>query len=300
MPWGAAGRKSDSGGGDEAVLLEQFQPARRVACNRNGFEVGGRVPVVRLSADQQEDCFEDFVSACDDGALMPSSQAKCLEPGLEGASRPTGRVRELAKQASDLGIAFSYPSGLALAGGLVVAGTNTHPGGQSINRAKGAHVIADLDQQQGGTHGVDAGDGLHMSRIDHCRDDADLLQRRMRTLPVDAGALHDHHLGAVSSDPLRHRLTVTLESAELGQLDTRLASLIFRDRTGRDLRLMNVQPDDPLVQFRQFHPPFLSRKVTNGWKRRLTETTCRVAPAAFLPCALHEAIRGTSRFSGSC
>ena len=138
-----------------------------------------------------------------------------------------------------------------------------------------------------------------MPRIEHRRDDPDLLQRRMRTLPVDAGALHDDHLGAVSGHPLRHRLAVTLETTKLGQLDTRLAGLIFRDRTGRDLRLVNVQPDDPFVQLRQFHPPFLSRKVTNGWKRRLTETTCRVAPAAFLPCALHEAIRGTSRFSGS-
>ena len=101
---------------------------------------------MRLSADQQEDRFENLVGDGDDGALMPSSQAKRLELGLESTSRPTGRVRELAKQASYSGIAFSYPSGLALAGGLVVAGRNTHPGGQSINRAESAHVVADLDQ----------------------------------------------------------------------------------------------------------------------------------------------------------
>jgi hypothetical protein len=142
-------------------------------------------------------------------------------------------------------------------------------------------------------------DGLHVPRIDHRRHDPDLLQRRIRALPVNAGAFHDDHLGAVSGHPLRHRLAITLETTKLGQLDARLASLIFCDRTGRDLRLMNIQPDDTLVQFRQFHPSLLSRKVTNGWKRCLTETTCRVAPAAFLPCALHEAIRGTSRFSGS-
>ncbi len=131
MPWGAAGRKSDSGGGDEAVLLEQFQPARRVACNRNGFEVGGRVPVVRLSADQQEDCFEDFVSACDDGALMPSSQAKCLEPGLEGASRPTGRVRELAwvETEADRNNLQGCPCGL-----FTVRSPRGNPGYESVQR----------------------------------------------------------------------------------------------------------------------------------------------------------------------
>ena len=109
---------------------------------------------MRLSADQQEDRFENLVGDGDDGALMPSSQAKRLELGLESTSCPTGRVGELAKQASDPGIAFSYSSGLALSGGLVVAGTNTHPGSQSVNRAEGAHVITDLDQQQGCTDGV--------------------------------------------------------------------------------------------------------------------------------------------------
>ncbi len=48
---------------------------------------------MRLSADQQEDCFENLVGdGGNDGALMPSSQAKYLELGLESTSRSTGHM----------------------------------------------------------------------------------------------------------------------------------------------------------------------------------------------------------------
>ena len=70
-------------------------------------------------------------------------------------------MSELAEQATNPGIAFSDPPGFALPGGLVVAGTDADPGGQPIDRAEGLHVVADLDQQQGGANGIDAGDGLH-------------------------------------------------------------------------------------------------------------------------------------------
>ena len=54
---------------------------------------------------------------------------------------------------------------------------------------------------------------------------------RMRATPVSAGALDDRHLDAMSGHPLSHRLTVTLESAEPGQFDTRLAALFFQKMT---------------------------------------------------------------------
>jgi hypothetical protein len=70
-------------------------------------------------------------------------------------------VSELAEQATNPGVAFSDAPGLPLPGGLVVARTDAGPGGQPIHRAEGIHVVADLDQQQGGANGVNAGDGLH-------------------------------------------------------------------------------------------------------------------------------------------
>lgn len=57
------------------MLFEHFQPARSITCNGHGFEVDGRVPVMRLSADQQKDGFEDLVGDGDHGAFMAPSQA---------------------------------------------------------------------------------------------------------------------------------------------------------------------------------------------------------------------------------
>lgn len=67
------------------MFLEYSQPARGMACYRHGFVVDCRVPVIRLSADQQEDCFEDLVCDGDNGSFMASSQTQRLELGLEGA-----------------------------------------------------------------------------------------------------------------------------------------------------------------------------------------------------------------------
>jgi len=64
--------------------------------------------------------------------------------------------------------------------------------------------------------------------------------------------------------PLGHRLTVTLEAAELRQFDTHIPRIIFNDRTGRDLGLMNIQSHDSLVQCHQFHRSFLLHEMSNG------------------------------------
>lgn len=67
---------------------------------------------------------------------------------------------ELAEQAPDIEIAFAYPSGLALARRLIVAGTDADPEGEPIGAAAGIHVGADLNQQHGGADEIDTGQGL--------------------------------------------------------------------------------------------------------------------------------------------
>ena len=69
----------------------------------------------------------------------------------------------------------------------------------------------------------------------------------------------------MSGHPLRHRLAVMLESAEFAELDTRLADPTLRNRTGRDLRLMNVQPVEPLVQFASSIRRSVPVELPTGW-----------------------------------
>ena len=73
---------------------------------------------MRLAADQQEDGFEDFVGDGDNGALVSSSQAQCLELRLEGALGAAGGMGELAQQAADPGVALTDAPGLPFPGRL--------------------------------------------------------------------------------------------------------------------------------------------------------------------------------------
>src|SRR6201987_1434454 len=58
------------------------------------------------------------------------------------------------------GVAMAGLAALALACGLVVAGTQCGPGRQSRRRAEAVHIVADLDQDHGGCHLVDARGGV--------------------------------------------------------------------------------------------------------------------------------------------
>ena len=94
---------------------------------------------------------------------------------------------------------------------------------------------------------------LDVPRIHHLGTNAHRFQRRIRALPVDAGAFHNDLVGAQRGDPGCQFPTILLERAKLPLLDARTTVGFLDQRTGRDLRLMDVEPDDAFVQRYQFH-----------------------------------------------
>ena len=96
----------------------------------------------------------------DDGAFVSASQAQCFELRLETTRGATSGVGELAQAAPNPGIALADASGLSFTGRLVVAGADTHPGGETVDRAEDLHVVANLDQQHGRADSVNTVDGL--------------------------------------------------------------------------------------------------------------------------------------------
>ncbi len=104
--------------------------------------------------------------------------------------------------------------------------------------------------------GLATGDILHMPGVHHLSANARRLQRRIRALPVNARALHHHAIRRQSRRPRGQGPPVPLEPPELPLLDARRAIGLLDQRTGRDLCLMHVEPDDALVQCHQFHATF--------------------------------------------
>ena len=98
-----------------------------------------------------------------------------------------------------------------------------------------------------------ARDVLDMPGIHHLRANADCFQRRIRALPVDARALHDDFVRTQRCRPVSEFAAIPPEAAELPLLDARVAVRVLDQRTGGDLRLMDVETDDALVQCYQFH-----------------------------------------------
>ena len=74
-------------------------------------------------------------------------------------------------------------------------------------------------------------------------------------------------LGADLDHPFGERPSVALEATELPMLHARAAVVRFEDGAGRDLRLMDVQTDDALVQRLQFHHlTFFANVSGGGWQ----------------------------------
>jgi hypothetical protein len=94
---------------------------------------------------------------------------------------------------------------------------------------------------------------LDVLGIDHQRLETGRFQRRVRTLPINARAFHDHQLGLQLRRPFGQCPAIALEGAELPLFDPVLATLVFNDGTGRNLRLVHVQANDALVKCRQLH-----------------------------------------------
>ena len=87
-----------------------------------------------------------------------------------------------------------------------------------------------------------------MAGVDHPRLNAYGLQRRIRALPINAGALHHHALGGVRAHPVGQAFTVALEAAKFASVNTNAAIGLLKQGAGADLRLMHIKPNDALVQ----------------------------------------------------
>jgi hypothetical protein len=93
--------------------------------------------------------------------------------------------------------------------------------------------------------------------VHHPGDDAYSLQRRIRALPVNAGALHDHDIRGNGARPFGQGFAVSLEAAELPALIRHATVGLLGDGAARDLCLMHIQPNDALVNGNNVHryPP---------------------------------------------
>ena len=96
-----------------------------------------------------------------------------------------------------------------------------------------------------------------MAGVDDPGNDAHRLQRRVRALPVNAGALHDHNIRANGVSPLGQGLAVSLEAAELSAFMSHAAVRQLNDGAARDLCLVHVQANDTFVDGNNVHryPP---------------------------------------------
>ena len=125
--------------------------------------------------------------------------------------------------------------------------------------------------------------------IDHLRPNARRLQGRIRALPVDARAFHHYTFGRKPNHPLGQCLSIPLECAKLPLCDLYLAVWRFNDRTGRDLRLVNIQPDDAFIDGNKFHTASFGNILDSG-RRRVPEPNMPEgdkSSTASLTCALY-------------
>src|SRR3990167_9063909 len=98
---------------------------------------------------------------------------------------------------------------------------------------------------------------LDVTGVDHPGDNTHALQRRIRSLPINSGALHNHDIRANGACPLGQRLAISLEAAKLTPLIRDAAVRLLGDGAARDLRLVHVQPYNALVDGDNVHryPP---------------------------------------------
>jgi hypothetical protein len=136
--------------------------------------------------------------------------------------------------------------------------------------------------------GLAPGHLLDVAGIDHRRPETHRFQRRIRTLPVDACAFHNDFLRLKRRRPGRQRPSIAGEGTKLPLFDACLAARFLDDRARRDLGLMNVESNDPLVDRNQFHTVSFRNKLEDG-KRWVPEPKLPEgdrSPTALLMCAL--------------
>ena len=98
--------------------------------------------------------------------------------------------------------------------------------------------------------------------------------------PVSAS--YYHVIGMQRGHPIRQLSSISLEPAELALFDARAAIRFLDQSTGRDLRLMNVEPDDTFLQCNQFHNASHRFTLTNlrRWVRELNVPGGKKSPTA--------------------
>jgi hypothetical protein len=98
---------------------------------------------------------------------------------------------------------------------------------------------------------------LDMAGVDHPSDDAHAFECSVRTLPVNAGALHDYDIWANAACPIGQGFAVSLEAAKFAALIRLAAIWLLSDSASGDLRLVYIQTDDALVDGNNVHrfPP---------------------------------------------
>jgi len=95
--------------------------------------------------------------------------------------------------------------------------------------------------------------GFDVTGVDNPGGNAHALQGCVWALPVNAGALHDHHLGSKRLGPLGQSPSVALEAAKFAALHCDLAISLLGHCAGADLGLVDVQADDAFIDRRKFH-----------------------------------------------
>lgn len=100
----------------------------------------------------------------DDGSFVTAANDQGLELRLKYRLGTTGGMTDLAEQATDIAVALTDAPGFSLARRFVVAGTDAHPGRQTIRAAEDRHVGADFHQQHGSSDAIDTGQGLQQGQ----------------------------------------------------------------------------------------------------------------------------------------
>jgi hypothetical protein len=98
---------------------------------------------------------------------------------------------------------------------------------------------------------------LDVTGIDHPCRNTHLLQGRIRALPVDPRAFHDHDVRGETADPLCQCPAIALETTKLPVLHRHTAIGLLDQGTGRDLVLVHIQTDDLPVNRGDVHADLL-------------------------------------------
>src|SRR5712691_506016 len=125
-----------------------------------------QVLVFGLAGEHVVDVDEDSVSNGDDSPLLTAASGEAAVLGLKvAAALPSRGLGRLGERSAQPAIGVSCTTRAALAGALVVAGTDTSPGAEMIHRWETAHLRPDLRKNILRRSTADA--GMAVEALDH-------------------------------------------------------------------------------------------------------------------------------------